>query len=311
MTLRVERYTAALSGDWHDVLRSAKNGVFLFERDYLEYHADRFVDFSFVAYDDDGPVALCPATLGVCGEVVSHAGLTFGGLVLRKDLRSEVAIAVVHAVLDAARDAGGTTIRVRPVPELFCSRSSGELTFALKQRGIDLEKQALSSVVDLDRSTGPSKGKIRDALRAEKLGSHLGQPSVAEFHDLLSAVLLARHDARPAHSREELVGLQRRFPENMLSRGAFLDGALVAGTLVFVYGDVWHTQYLATSEEGRRTNALDQVILSAMAEAKAAGARAFSFGTSMSGDAINFGLLRQKESFGARSIVLETWSGPL
>jgi hypothetical protein len=95
--------------------------------------------------------------------------------------------------------------------------------------------------------------------------------------------------------------------------GACLDGNLLAGAMIFRYGHVWHTQYLACSESGRALGALDLVISTVKEKATEAGAQYLSFGTSteQDGRVLNMGLLWQKESFGARSIVCDSMSGEL
>jgi hypothetical protein len=40
--MRVERYTGAARGLWDGFVRDSRNGTFLFFRDYMEYHQDRF-----------------------------------------------------------------------------------------------------------------------------------------------------------------------------------------------------------------------------------------------------------------------------
>jgi lipid II:glycine glycyltransferase (peptidoglycan interpeptide bridge formation enzyme) len=91
------------------------------------------------------------------------------------------------------------------------------------------------------------------------------------------------------------------------------DGELLAGILVYRYPTVWHTQYMAASPEGRKVGALDLVVDELIAEARAAGVEAVSFGTSTTdeGRELNEGLLWQKESFGGRSITHDFLHGRL
>ena len=42
------RRDASMRRAWDDFVRSSRNGTFLFERAYMEYHADRFKDHSLV-----------------------------------------------------------------------------------------------------------------------------------------------------------------------------------------------------------------------------------------------------------------------
>jgi hypothetical protein len=73
--MQIERYCTQREPLWNEFARRSKNGTFLFHRSYMEYHADRFEDFSLIVRDEDGHVfALLPASLH--GDVlVSHGGL--------------------------------------------------------------------------------------------------------------------------------------------------------------------------------------------------------------------------------------------
>src|SRR5689334_12021295 len=82
-TMRVERFTVATRSSWDQFVRSSKNGTFLFLRDYMEYHQDRFEDHSLIvrAEGEPGPViGLLPANRRG-GVLESHGGLTYGGVV--------------------------------------------------------------------------------------------------------------------------------------------------------------------------------------------------------------------------------------
>ena len=78
MQITVKSYSADNRDLWNGFVKSAKNGLFMFDRGFMECHADRFVDASLIFYGDDEPLALLPASR--CGdELVSHGGLTYGG----------------------------------------------------------------------------------------------------------------------------------------------------------------------------------------------------------------------------------------
>lgn len=47
---------------WNEFVRNSKNGTFLFCRDYMDYHADRFEDFSAIVESNGRPLALFPAS---------------------------------------------------------------------------------------------------------------------------------------------------------------------------------------------------------------------------------------------------------
>lgn len=314
MTMEVRRFAPSLSDDWASVLHHSRNGVFLFERDYMEYHSDRFTDFSAVAYFEGSPVAILPASIDMStGHAYSHAGLTFGGVVVTKELRGDISISAVHAILDALKTWGANRLTLKLLPPVFASYPSSEIDYALWLRNFSLVRKDLSSVLPLEDRLDFNRLKIRSAAKAKKMGVFVSNGEVAAFHRMLSSVLNSQHGVAPVHSLLDLQLLISRFPDKIVLRSAVLKDEVIAGTLVFKYGHVWHTQYLANSDEGRKMGALDLVISSLIVEATEVGAKYLSFGISTddSGRSLNTGLLWQKESYGARSIVHDFLSGQL
>ena len=43
---KVFKYTAENKIEWDHFIATAKNATFLFQRDFMDYHQDRFEDFS-------------------------------------------------------------------------------------------------------------------------------------------------------------------------------------------------------------------------------------------------------------------------
>ena len=314
MTISVKRYAAGLKEDWAHVLADSRNGIFLFDRNFVEYHGDRFTDCSAIAYLDDKPVALLPASIDpLSAHVSSHAGLTFGGVVLKRELRGAVAIDVINAVLKALKEWGAKTLTVKLLPQIFCTYPAAEVEYALWRRGFELIRRDLSSILPLQNSLQFNTIKRQNIRKAERAGLSVEIASLADFHTLLQTVLMAHHGVAPVHSLAELELLATCFPDQIFVRTATRGDQLMAGTLIFNYGHVWHTQYLASSESGRALGALDLVISTVVSEARDKGVTHLSFGTSTesAGTVLNEGLLWQKESYGARSIVHDFMQGAL
>src|SRR6185312_14851566 len=59
----VERYTASRKLEWDTFVSAAKNATFLFSRDYMDYHSDRFNDHSLMIFNGRALVAVLPANL--------------------------------------------------------------------------------------------------------------------------------------------------------------------------------------------------------------------------------------------------------
>ena len=79
---QVCKYTNSKKADWDNFIATAKNATFLFQREFMDYHNDRFEDFSLMVYKDEKLYAVFPANKN--GEnVYSHQGLTYGSFVLQ------------------------------------------------------------------------------------------------------------------------------------------------------------------------------------------------------------------------------------
>ena len=96
--IEIHRYTAAYHRNWNDFVSESSNGTFLFLREYMEYHADRFTDYSLLVYDGNKLLALLPANRS--GDVLySHAGLTYGGLIVTNGCINVFHISIIVILL--------------------------------------------------------------------------------------------------------------------------------------------------------------------------------------------------------------------
>lgn len=299
--LSVRPYAPTDADAWDAVVAESRNGVLLHRRGYMDYHAERFTDGSLIVERHGVPVAVFPANvLGT--TVVSHGGLTYGGLISTNALRAESTLEVFGQIGAFYRSLGVDKVIYKAVPHVFHGYPAEEDLYALHRLGARLKRRDIASVIALHepfRFTDERKRAVNKA-RSGGLAIHpSGDPS--DFHALLSEVL-QKHDAVPTHSLDELRLLQSRFPEQILLYEVRHEGRLLAGSVVYDFGRVVHTQYLATSDEGRRENALS--LLLAELIAFYAGRHYFSLGisTEQEGRVLNGGLVSQKEYFGARGI---------
>ena len=88
ITLR--KYTLGNASEWDELIAKSKNGTFLFQRSFMDYHSDRFTDCSLI-FEKKGKVIACfPANYSKTdNSIYSHQGLTYGGLVLSKQTTTD------------------------------------------------------------------------------------------------------------------------------------------------------------------------------------------------------------------------------
>ncbi len=306
--IAVRRYSPSQLPDWDRFVAGAKNGTFLFCRGYMDYHADRFTDHSLMLEDEGRLIAVLPANVsGDC--VTSHAGLTFGGLVTDRQMTASKMLEALEAVRAHLKQSGIARLVYKPVPHIFHAYPAEEDLYALFRTGAVLVQRDLASVLSLKAPLRWSKGRAYAVKQAEKAGLSVEETrDVTTFMALLREVLSERHNAAPTHTAAELEKLMGSFPDRIKLFGAFRGGEMLAGVVIYDYGAVVHTQYMANSREGRDCGALDLVV-KALVESIYPGREFLSFGTSSEeqGRKLNEGLVAQKEMFGARGIAFDRY----
>lgn len=311
--MRVERFTAAARGLWDELVRNSRTGTFLFLRDYMEYHQDRFEDHSLIFHEELGaPVALLPANRR--GEVLeSHGGLTYGGIVSEASMTAAKMLDVFDALRDYLQKESFVLLRYRAVPHIYHRVPAEEDLYALTRNGARVVHRTALSVID-SRHPVEAQSRRRRGVRKARVAGLVCRESddLEAYWSLLSTVLLETYGARPVHSLEEIVLLRRRFPHNIRLFGCFQGDGLVAGVLVYESLRVARAQYIAASEMGKRLAALDLLFDFLLREVYP-DKPYFDLGTSESADGrgLNQGVLEFKESLGARAVVQDTYELPV
>ncbi len=301
--ITVTPYQPAQSGVWNDVVAKSRSGTFLHDRNYMDYHADRFEDASVFICLSDKPLAAFPASRHG-DEIVSHGGLTYGGILASADLRAQDTLTGMQLLCDHYRATGARRLVYKAIPQIFHRYPCQEDLYALFRSDARLFRRDLSSVVELGQPRSYSKGRKWSINKARKAGVTIASnDDFTEFHGLLQDVV-RKFGVAPTHTLAELTLLRSRFPEQIRLFEARLDGVLLAGTLVFDFGGTVHTQYMAASDEARDIGGLD-LLIAQLLETVFADRRYFSFGisTESAGTTLNVGLVAQKEGFGARAVV--------
>ena len=308
MTWTAHPYEPGQRETWNALVRAARVPHFMFEREYMEYHADRFTDASLVVHRDGRPAAVLPASRS--GDVVtSHGGLTFGGLLAGAELTTALAVEALGALLEHHRRAGATELVVKPVPHLYHEVPAEEELFALHVHGARLVRRDVAAAVPRGSSTRWSEERRRAVRRGAGHELELRRSDAFdEFMALERELLLARHGVEPVHTPEELRLLAERFPDHIKLHAAYEAGVIVAGVVVYETPVVAHAQYIGASDRGRELRAQD-VLFEYLLRTVYPDKRWFDFGNSNERDGrLNAGLARNKEGFGARAVVYDRYA---
>lgn len=303
-------YTPDMCDEWDNFVRASRNGTFLFQRGYMDYHSDRFRDASLIAVSKGKTVAMLTAEVSAEGILRSHGGLTYGGWILPPShIDGADILQMMRQWTEYCRRQGYRAIDYRPVPAIYHRRPSQEDIYALFRLGAVWSASFLSSTIDYRDPAGFNTLQRRHLRKAEALGAVISEETDTDaFHSMLAKCLRARHDTVPVHSAAELKLLRSRFPENIRIFTAALDGVPHAGVCMYITPEVAHAQYIATTEEGRRLNLLP-LLMRRLIDMFATECRYFDFGNSNEegGLVLNDGLLRQKFSLGGSGTVYQRY----
>lgn len=304
--MKIIRYSSEFKEDWDNHIKSSKNGLFLYNRDYIEYHSDKFTDFSLLIYNEKNKIICAlPANIND-GCVYSHAGLTFGGLVYTNEITVKDIIDVFYSLIEFFRINVVNKFIYKPVPYIYSSNPAQEDLYALFLINAELFRRDVSVTIDLEKDVRYGSQRKRNIKKGTKKPVFVEQISdVTDYWNLLNEVLSLQHETKSVHTETEIKYLMSKFPENIkLFVGKDVEGKILAGTLVFEYQDIVHTQYLANSSDGKKCGALD-VVLDHLIKEKYKTKKFFDFGISNedNGRYLNNGLISQKEGFGARAVV--------
>lgn len=305
MPISVQRYLPEHITAWDEFVHRAKNGTFLFYRDYMSYHDHRFTDHSLMIEYDGALIALLPANTS-SGVLESHGGLTYGGLVVGEDMTAARMLEVFDAVSDHTASAGFTGLLYKTMPAIYHRHPSEEDRYALFRAGAKLVRRDVLSVLK-PTSRMPEKQRRKRALsKATKAGLMIVEDAeFSAFWPILETLLYERHNTMPVHTLEEIEVLRSRFPRHIrLFTASDRAGNIQAGAVVYESLRVAHVQYMATTDFGRSHGALD-LCLAHLIENVFASKPWIDLGISNEEDGriLNEGLISFKEGFGARTFV--------
>jgi len=311
--IEVKQYTQKQAQEWNDFIEQSRQGTFLFNRSYMDYHADRFQDASLMIYRKEQLYALLPANrLG--DTLYSHQGLTYGGLITKKQATTAEICEVFIRINEYLYHSGVQRVIYKPTPWIYHCYPAEEDLYALTYIcHAQLTSRDISSTIPLDSLMTFGKDRRRGVRKATRAGVTVRESKdLATFWDILDNNLTNKYATHPVHSLEELTLLHSRFPNSIRLFMAFNDkGIAIGGTIIYDMPQVVHTQYISASPEGKRLGAIDLLFDYILNDVYANRKGFFDFGksTEEEGKILNTTLIFQKEGFGGRGVCYDcyTW----
>ena len=306
----IVRYTPAQFHAWNTFVASSKNGTFLFDRNYMDYHADRFKDFSLMVYRRGKLYALLPCNIQEDMTVVSHGGLTYGGLIMNEKATAKDVLDVFRMLQDYLRQAGCRRIIYKPTPAIYHRQPAEEDLYAIVELfGARLKERALSSTIYRDQLNKWYRIRACGCKKAAEAGISIKESDdFATFWTILTDNLSHKYGLKPVHTTEEISRLQAAFPDNIRLFAAYKEEKMLGGTVLYITPQVVHSQYISANEEGKQLHVLDLLFHNVIGMSlKKHPYFDFGISTEEHGIILNEQLIYQKEGFGGRGICYDIY----
>lgn len=309
MAITIERYTQEKADEWNAFVSESKNGTFLFDRHYMDYHSDRFQDHSLIFRNEKGKItALLPAN-EKDSTLYSHQGLTYGGLILSANTKISQVQSIVEETMGYLSAKSFKRIIYKPVPWIYHSIPSEEDLYVLFQMcDAHIVERSIASVINIAHQQKWQEMRRRSLRKAEKAQIMVQESKdIACFWNVLEENLKISHNAKPVHTLAEMQHLCDCFPDNIKLYIATHGDRTIGGILTYTTPDVVRTQYISANEEGKQFGAIDAIVRHLLD--KFSDKQYLDLGTSTldSGRILNETLIFQKEGFGARGVCYDTY----
>ena len=147
--MTIVKYTIEQKNNWNDFVKNSKNSHFFFQRDYMEYHSDRFEDFSLMVFDEsDKLIAILPANIKE-DILYSHQGLTFGGFLVDDKMKTETMLEIFELLKHFLKEQNIKEIVYKCIPYIYHLKPSEEDRYALFRNDATLIRRDVTSTIDL------------------------------------------------------------------------------------------------------------------------------------------------------------------
>ncbi|MGB4413708.1 MAG: GNAT family N-acetyltransferase [Paludibacter sp.] len=304
----IKRYSVEQKNAWDVFVENSINGTFLFKRDYMEYHSERFQDNSLMIYRKGMLYALLPANRA--GNVLySHQGLTYGGFILSSKTTVLEILDVFEHVNNFLKSEGVREVIYKAMPHIYQLMPAQEDLYALFRCGAELIGRNISSTIyqrNKIKFVESRKSGIRKAINNSLIVKE--SLDFEAFWKILDDNLINKYGIKPVHTIQEIEYLHNKFPENIKLYLVSKEGIPLGGTVVYITKQVLHTQYISSNLAGKKFGALD-LLFDKLINEIYCKIPIFDFGqsTEQYGNILNDALIFQKEGFGGRGIMYDIY----
>jgi hypothetical protein len=305
---------------WGKFLARCTNGTLFHDLGFLHYHPVGRFRFHHLIFKRNGqPLALLPGGLSETAEhpiFCSPLGASVGGPAVAAGLSADLALKMIDALQNYARDQRWAGIEITLPPPCYSFETSGLIEFALFYCGFRPARCWLCPVLPLTSASPNSYERIflnrqiasvRAAKRKGMIGIESGLDAMDDFLKVFRDTY-ARHGATATHTPEEIRDLLIRFPYRVRIHLARLGDIPIAGLLVFkLTASVAYTFYICSSTNHLKEHGAAFAIADLIDRLSQQGLRYLDLGPSAHDQKFNKGVTFFKEGLGAFGQCRNRW----
>lgn len=247
--ISIRKYQPEDQTQWDAFVQTSNNGTLFSMRDFLNYHIDRnFEDHSLIIEKNSNIIALFPASVIKENKkqiLFSHPGASFGGFILNRISYSD-SEAVIQAFERYCRQLEFNSTFFVPAPSVYSEYCDDTFEYALSWRHFQIAENYISSIIEIEENLETQLAAIyRNKNRSQTYFQNIIDENQIRLEwntdfDSFYPILVEnkkKHDSKPTHTLEELIKLQRIFPDHFHLLMMYKGDQAVGGTLNFVAND--------------------------------------------------------------------------
>jgi lipid II:glycine glycyltransferase (peptidoglycan interpeptide bridge formation enzyme) len=313
----IKEYDSTYQIEWDLFIENSINGNFLHKQSYIKYHQHykkNFNDKSLIIFDENKNILalfIAAESLEDQRTVVSHPGLTFGGLIYNREVYGNKVIDIFKEIINFYKKKNYYKIIYKPAPFIYHNTISQDDIFAISFLGGKKIQTDLSVTIDLRSEFVMSKRRLRHIKNINKNEITMSGDIkfIDDFWAILESNLKNKYKTKPVHSVDEIKFLIKNNSNNIESFFAIYNNQVIGGLIMYCSSKTYHIQYIAANDEGKKLFSNEFLIHQTILIAQNKKIHFYDFGISTEklGSYLNADLYKFKYEFGGAGIVYEKY----
>ena len=178
--IKCVRYTTENKQIWDNFIDNSKMPMFMFKRDFMEYHKDRFTDNSLLFYREDKLMAIFPANIKD-NILYSHGGLTYGGFITDKNMKQHHMLDCFTALKEYCQQNNISKVLYKTIPHIFHTNFDDVWQFVNRFSEFNTYMHKVIAVIDGIETTIPFNLRTLYDVFPKSLAKRLEEKLLKQF----------------------------------------------------------------------------------------------------------------------------------